>query len=111
MLDIYFYKSNLEESAKMWEKSIELDNNIDAYNNLGWAYYVIGQYEKAIEVYVKAKKVNPKHAVLSMNLGTVYFRINDTENAIKQFEDFVELDPNSESGIEVSKILKGLKNS
>ncbi|MEK7432357.1 MAG: tetratricopeptide repeat protein [Cyanobacteriota bacterium] len=108
---IYFYKSNLEESAKMWEKSIELDNNIDAYNNLGWAYYVIGQYEKAIEVYVKAKKVNPKHAVLSMNLGTVYFRINDTENAIKQFEDFVELDPNSESGIEVSKILKGLKNS
>lgn len=106
---LYFSKVNLIEAAKMWEKAIEIDNNIDAYNNLGWTYYINQEFEKAIEIYKKAKLVNPNHSVLSMNLGTVYYRIGDQENAIKEFEAFLELEPSSDSALEVSKILKQIR--
>lgn len=108
---LYFSKVNLTEAAKMWERAIEIDNNIDAYNNLGWNYYVSQDFEKAIEVYKKAKMVNPNHAVLSMNLGTVYYRVGDQENAIKEFESFLDLEPSSDSAMEVSKILKQIKEN
>lgn len=108
---LYFSKVKLKEAAKMWEKAIEIDNNIDAYNNLGWNYYVSQEFEKSIEVYKKAKLVNPNHAVLSMNLGTVYYRVGEEENAIKEFETFLELEPNSDSAHEVAKILKQIKEN
>jgi tetratricopeptide (TPR) repeat protein len=71
---VYFFMVNLPDAIEMWEKSIEIDDNIDAYNNLGWGYYVIGQLDKAVETYLKAKELNPKHSILSLNLGTVYFK-------------------------------------
>ncbi|MFN8674123.1 MAG: tetratricopeptide repeat protein [Candidatus Sericytochromatia bacterium] len=108
---IHFSKMDLDHAVPLWEKAIEIDNNIDAYNNLAWAYYVVGETYQCIEIYKKAKMVNPKHAVLSMNLGTAYFKIGDIDNAIKQFEAFVELEPDTTSGQEVSKILKSLKKT
>jgi tetratricopeptide (TPR) repeat protein len=106
---VYFFQVNLPDSITMFSKSIELDNNIDAYNNLGWSYYVVGDLDKAVEVYEKAKKINPKHAILSLNLGTVYFKKGEIPKAIKELENYLVLEPESSNSEEVANILKSLK--
>lgn len=106
---VYFAQKKIDKAIQMWEKSIGVDNNIDAYNNLGWGLLVKGEFDRAIDVYTRAKKLDPKHAVLSLNLGTVYYRIGDVNNAIKELEEYLALEPNSENSFEVIKIIQSLK--
>lgn len=107
----YFSKTRVEDAIEIWEKAILIDDkNIDAYNNLAWGYNVIGNLEKAIEIYQKAKTIDSKHSVLYMNLATVYYKNNQINEAIKELEMFLEIEPNSDKAFEVIKILKSLRN-
>lgn len=106
---VYFFLVRLPEAIEMWKKSIELNDNIDAYNNLGWGYYVVGELDKSVEIYEKAKKINPKHSILSLNLGTVYLKKDEIEKAIKELENYLILEPEASTRNEVAEILKSLK--
>jgi len=106
----YFVKKNFDKAITMWQKSIEIDNNIDAYNNLAWGYNTIGETDKAVEVYLKAKSINPNHPSLSLNLGTIYYRLNEVEKAITELEKYLKLSSNSDKNFEVVKIIKKLKD-
>ncbi len=106
---IYFFREELKKAKEYWQKAIEINNNIDAYNNLGWVYYVDNELDKSAEIYEKAKLINPKHSILSMNLGTVYYKKNDISKAIKELENYLFLEPNSEDAYEIIKILKNLR--
>ena len=61
------------------------DNNIAAMNNLANSLKKIEQYFKAEQIYKKIIKLNPSYINVYNNYGNLKSDINDTENAIKLF--------------------------
>ncbi|MCY4046693.1 MAG: tetratricopeptide repeat protein [Candidatus Dadabacteria bacterium] len=59
----------------------------------GNAHYQIGKYEKAIESYTRAIKINPQYATAYINRGNCYFQIKDREKAISDYTGAIEIDP------------------
>ena len=77
----------------------------EAWNNLGAAEYIGGDYTSSIKDYKQAVKLDKKAAVFHSNLGTAYFEVKDFESAEKQFVAALKLDPevfnsSSASGIQ-----------
>jgi tetratricopeptide (TPR) repeat protein len=67
--------------------------NADAWNNLGAVEYLEGQNGSAIHDYKKAIKLNKKSASFYSNLGTAYFQAKYFDQARKEFEIALKLDP------------------
>ncbi|MDD4957654.1 MAG: tetratricopeptide repeat protein [Candidatus Omnitrophica bacterium] len=63
------------------------------YNNLGHAYLQLGQYDKAIEAFKKARDVLGKWSAPYYLLGQAYFRKNDPEKNLAYFNKGLELEP------------------
>jgi|JI8StandDraft_1071087.scaffolds.fasta_scaffold82978_1 tetratricopeptide (TPR) repeat protein len=51
------------------------------------------EYEKAIEQYEKAIKLNPKYTIAYNDSGVVLIKKGDYEGAVKQFKKAIELEP------------------
>ncbi|MBU1062056.1 MAG: tetratricopeptide repeat protein [Candidatus Omnitrophica bacterium] len=78
----------------LWTKAVSLSpNNARTHNNLGAAYYNIGQYQEAIASYKKAIEIDPKYAMAYNNLGAAYRDIGENEMAIDAFKKAIELMP------------------
>ena len=77
-----------------FKRAVLLKNkSSEAWNNLGAAEYIQGNYPGAIQSYKHAVKLNKKAAVFHSNLGTAYFEVKDFESAEKQFIFALKLDP------------------
>jgi tetratricopeptide (TPR) repeat protein len=88
---VYFQQQNYTMALASFEKAIALDNtNLNAhvfaaecckyYINLNNAESKI-YTDKAIGLYKKADRLNPDNPNIMLNLGFLYFRINDCKNA------------------------------
>ncbi|HEY0882271.1 MAG TPA: tetratricopeptide repeat protein, partial [Archangium sp.] len=67
--------------------------NEKAQNLLGLAYFKLGLFEQASQVYEKLVNENPTDATLRVNLGLVYLKTNSLERCIKEFETATDLEP------------------
>ena len=61
-------------------------DNIESLSNLSVVFMIQKQYDKAINILLKAEKINPKDYVILGNIAEAYRRQNDTKNAIKYYE-------------------------
>lgn len=64
-----------------------------AYNNRGNAYVAEGEYDRAIQDYDQAIKVNPNYAKAFNNRGVAYARKGQHDLAVRDFNEAVKLDP------------------
>ena len=78
--------------------------NINAWTELGNAYFDSQQYEKGISAYRKSLELNPNNANVWTDLGVMYRRIGKPEEAIKAFDQAITAD----SKHEVSRMNKGI---
>ncbi len=62
------------------------------YNEIGIAALQDGQYEKAVESFVKAVEQDPENAVGYINLGNVFASLGDAEKAEPFFQKAITLD-------------------
>jgi type IV pilus assembly protein PilF len=76
-------------------KQIKFKTPWFAYNNMGLAYYHMGNYDKAIESYKQALQLSPSYSRCQNNLGLAYQAKGDWEAAEKAFKQAIEHDPNS----------------
>jgi len=67
--------------------------NEKAQNLLGLAYFKLGLFDQASEVYERLVNENPTDATLRVNLGLVYLKTNNLERCIKEFETATDLEP------------------
>ena len=65
----------------------------EVYNNRGFAYCEIGQYDQAISDFSKAIEINPRLAPAYNNRGTAYLYTARYEQAILDLSKAVEIDP------------------
>lgn len=72
-----------------------LDNSAFQYGNIGRAYMLQGEYEKAIEAYEKAIEINPYEYHNYNALGLSLLNIGKDEEAYKYFLKSYELKPNA----------------
>lgn len=84
-----------ERAIRLLGKSLELDRyQPQIYINIGLAYEMIGQIEKAISAYELALFIGPQDPTAYYNLGVLYYRkLSDRDTALTYFLKARDLDP------------------
>jgi len=97
---------NLEESLKLIEKAISYEPNNGAFiDSLGWIYYRLGQYDRALLELQKAVELIKDDAVVFEHLGDVYNKLGKPDQAATQYQRAYQHDPKNEA------LLKKLKDA
>jgi tetratricopeptide (TPR) repeat protein len=80
-IEAYDYKSAVGHLTKAVQES---PNDADAHSMLGYSYRKLGTFDKSMEHYQKALKLDAKHRTAHEYLGELYLEMNQLENAEKQ---------------------------
>ncbi|MGQ0827531.1 MAG: tetratricopeptide repeat protein [Bacteroidota bacterium] len=76
------YKNDLERSIYYLNNAMNLEpGNVDAYNNLGTAYGMTKQYDKAIAVFEKGLTMDPQNIEMLNNLSLTYKMLGNEEKS------------------------------
>jgi len=101
---------NLEEGMRLIKRAVELRPS-DGYivDSLGWAYYKLGNYDKAVENLERAVSLQPEDPVLNDHLGDAYWRTGRKLEALYQWSHALSLEPDEDLKKKVEeKLEKGL---
>ncbi|WP_224360416.1 tetratricopeptide repeat protein [Hyalangium versicolor] len=84
----------LIEAKDFLERAHQLQpKNEKGQNLLGLAYFKLGQFDRAAELYEMLVRDNPVDPTLRVNLGLVYLKTNALQRAVREFEVAVDLAP------------------
>jgi tetratricopeptide (TPR) repeat protein len=81
------------------------DTASDHYSQ-GNKYFENQQYYLALDEYKAAMKLNPDLALAHRGMGVVLGKLGKTEDAVKQYEEYLKLAPTAADADEVRKIVK-----
>ncbi|MBC8199214.1 MAG: tetratricopeptide repeat protein [Desulfobacterales bacterium] len=83
-----------EEAAVVLEKAEKASGHVkEIYNALGFSYFQLKNYDKAIEKLLMAVEIDPCSAVDYASLGANYREKGDFDKAIVMYEKALALDP------------------
>jgi tetratricopeptide (TPR) repeat protein len=85
--------------------------NANAQLQLGFFSYKSGQYDKAVERFVKVLEINPARTDVLLYIGEAYLAMGEKEKAIEQFERFLQDSENPAMKREVEEYIKQIKNT
>lgn len=105
----YFIKKDYNKALEIGLKGAQYksDSLIDYYILIGNTYDLIGQTEKAIEVYEKGIKLDPQKVGLHYNLAVTFFKQNKIDKAKKSLKTVIIVEPNhSSSHFALSQVYK-----
>jgi len=92
---LYYYDLGMSAlSAKNYSEAIanffiatqKAPNEPKVWNSLGIAYMEVSEYEKAESAFRRALEVDKKFTEARLNLGVMYFRKKDHENALREIK-------------------------
>ena len=65
------------------------------YGNLGWGYYLLDDYERAVFYGEKALQLNKDLSYVRMNMGITYLRMHNYRKAFESYQGLLQLAPHS----------------
>jgi tetratricopeptide (TPR) repeat protein len=74
---------------------LQLKEKALAYNNLGFAYVVQGDYPRGIQAFQDARDLTPNNSALLLNLGLAYTKSKQFSKAIEALQEAHTLSPSS----------------
>jgi uncharacterized protein (AIM24 family) len=84
----------LTEARQLLERAHQLHPKHEKGRNLlGLAYFKLGLFDQAAELYESLVRDNPVDATLRVNLGLVYLKTNALQRAMREFESATDLQP------------------
>ena len=87
----------LDEAQHLIELALKQEPENGAYlDSMGWVFYKKGDFGNALEYLKKAVEREPD-AVIADHLGDVYFKLGQSEEARKRYEEAAKLDKNGET--------------
>ncbi|MDA8106595.1 MAG: tetratricopeptide repeat protein [Nitrospiraceae bacterium] len=93
------YLLHLDETKKAiewFDKAIKEDPSFsEAYNNLGYSYERLGDFDRAISFYRKALS-NPLYPTAEkayINMGNAYYRLGKNDAALQSYKEAIKRDP------------------
>lgn len=91
---VYLNSGDITKAGKFLEEAIDpIPETIEVFNKYAVELRKIGQYEGAIQQYLKCLSIVPGNHVILYNLGRVYFEIGRHEEAIVALEESVKSEP------------------
>jgi tetratricopeptide (TPR) repeat protein len=101
---------NLKRAMDLIRKAVKLKPD-DGYfvDSLGWAYYRLGNYEKAVKQLERAVELRPEDPVINDHLGDAYWRVGRFLEAKYQWSQALTLEPEPDDEKSIKeKLTKGL---
>lgn len=97
----------LDEALGMVRKAADLRPQ-DGYiiDSLGWAYYKLGRYEKAVKELERAIKLRPEDATINDHLGDAYWRVGRKLEATFQWNHALASKPEDGEQPKIEEKLK-----
>jgi tetratricopeptide (TPR) repeat protein len=88
---------HLKEAIKMLQKAVEQKPD-DGFivDSLAWAYYRLGQYDKAVIYQEKAVSLEPGDSVLNDHLGDIYWKVGRRNEARFQWQRALAFKPDAD---------------
>jgi tetratricopeptide (TPR) repeat protein len=104
-------RQNLERAQELLRRAVELRPD-DGYivDSLGWVYYRLGKYRKAVRKLERAVELRPADPTINDHLGDAYWQVGRRQEARFQWQRALTLEPKPDevSAIE-NKLDHGLK--
>ena len=102
---------NLEAAIGLIEKAVELRPDSGAFaDSLGWVFYRLGDFNKAVAWLEKAHRLEPGDAVITDHLGDVYWQLGRPLEARFKWQLARDLDPEPElDELIAEKLANGLE--
>ena len=100
----------LDEALEFLLIAVEKEPN-DAYiiDSLGWAYFLLGNYEKSIDVLEYAVTLSPNDSTLNDHLGDAYWKVGRYGEAVSQWKRVLLFEPEFKDKKKVrNKIIYGI---
>lgn len=109
--NLYFDSNQPQEAIKAYTEYLKMKpDSADVRTDLGIMYRNAGEIDKAIDEFKKATQIDPKHINSRYNLGLVLLHDKrDIKAAVKVWEDYLKVDPNSERANRIKAQLDKLK--
>ncbi len=110
--NLYFDTDQPKEAIEAYSKYLAIKpNNADVRTDMGIMYRKLGQFDKALEEFRKAAQSDPKHANSRYNIGIVLLHDKqDIKGAVKAWEDYLKVDPNSERAQRIRAQIEKMKS-
>src|SRR5207253_2058556 len=104
------YEWKWQEAYDMLQKAIALNPSaIEAYELLGMYYTINGEKEKAVRLLEEAERIDPLSPVIAQSLGNMYIFALRFDDAIKQADKLLEMNPQMRAAIEMKGWAIGVK--
>ncbi len=109
--NLYFDTDQPKEAIEAYSRYLAIKpDNPDVRTDMGIMYRKLGQFDKAIEEFTKTAQSDPKHINSRYNLGLVLLHDKgDIKAAIKAWEDYLKVDPNSERAQRIRAQIEKMK--
>jgi len=110
--NLFMDSARYPEAIDAYEKALELDpKNVDVRVDMGTCYRRVGRADRAAEEFRESISINPLHPYAHRNLGVVLaFDLNDKKQAIKEFEEFIKLSPDTPDSQQIRNLMNELKS-
>lgn len=90
-----------QEAISSFQKAIALNKNyVNAYENLGWAYFSVLDLDNAEAQWREALAIDPEAIQAHLGIGYLHFIANEYDEAIKSFEAAILSDSRNSSAHE-----------
>ncbi len=107
---LYILEGNLEKALKFNQEAMEYNSTgAVILDNLGQTYYMMGEYEKADEIFKKLMALSPKFPEAYYDYALVLEKLGDKERCIENLKNALNYKPNFLSGVTVEQIQDKLK--
>jgi TolB-like protein/Flp pilus assembly protein TadD len=94
MGNFLFHQGRFSEAAEFFQMFVSrADDDAQALNNLGAAYYLAGDFRRAAKAWDDSLAIKPTRSAYS-NTGTMYFYLGDYERAIERYINAANMAPN-----------------
>jgi TolB-like protein/Flp pilus assembly protein TadD len=105
-----FYDWKWKDAFDELQKAIQLNPGaIDAYQMLGYYYLIVGQKQRAVETLEDAEKIDPLSPIISQSLGNMYIFAERNDEALRQADKMLDLNPTMRISIEMKGWAHGMK--
>jgi len=109
--NLYFDTDQPKEAIEAYSQYLAVKpDNPDVRTDMGIMYRKLGQFDRAIEEFKKAAQSDPKHTNSRYNIGLVLLHDKqDIKGAIKAWEEYLKVDPNSEKAQRIRAQIEKMK--
>lgn len=109
--NLLFDHDQHESAIKYYEQALEIGgDNADVLTDAGISYRHIGQSPKAVELFRRARKADPKHENSALNLGVVQFHdLKDHKAALEAWREYLALNPQGPRADMIRRVVKQIE--